>query len=131
MRRSETKIFMNNYCSHEARESLLLSGVTVNNPFVELYAKNPYDGDCETERLIIKDLPLCESNALVSDFFKSQPHVIICANIIFMIALYFHLLLINSFVFLPCLDTIVCRFIEYTFYDQYAPCCVLLLLLYP
>ena len=69
--------------SLEARESLLLSGVTVNNTFVQLYAKNPYDVDCETERIIIKDLPLWESNALVSDFFKSQPHIKLTSEVMF------------------------------------------------
>ena len=72
-------------CSPEARESLLLSGVTVNNTFVQLYAKNPYhvDVDCEKERIIIKDLPLWESNALVSNFFKSQPHIKLTSGVMF------------------------------------------------
>ena len=52
--------------------------------------------------------------------------VIICANIMFMFVLYFQLLLINMFVFLLCLDTIVCHSIGYTFYDQ-SLCYVLLL----
>ena len=44
----------------------------------------------------------------------------------FMFVLYFQLLLINMFVFLLCLDTIVCYSIGYTFYDQ-TLCYVLLL----
>ena len=43
-----------------------------------------------------------------------------------MFVLYFQLLLINMFVFLLCLDTIVCHSIGYTFYDQ-SLCYVLLL----
>ena len=51
--------------------------------------------------------------------------VIICANIMFMFVLYFQLLLINMFVFLLCLDTIVCHSIGYTFYDQLLLCSVI------
>ena len=43
----------------------------------------------------------------------------------FMFVLYFQLLLVNMFVFLLSLDTIVCHSIGYTFYDQ-SLCYVLL-----
>ena len=59
-------------------------------------------------------------------YFVTFLFVIICANIMFMFVLYFQLLLINMFVFLLCLDTIVCHSIGYTFYDQ-SLCYVLLL----
>ena len=59
-------------------------------------------------------------------YIKPTVCVIICANIMFMFVIYFQLLLINMFVFLLCLDTIVCHSIGYTFYDQLL-CYVLLL----
>ena len=64
--------------------------------------------------------------ALYIDLSKAfDTLVIICNNIMFMFVLYFQLLLINMFVFLLCLETIVCHFIGYTFYDQ--PLCYVLL----
>ena len=59
------------------------------------------------------------------DPMKFNGYVIICANIMFMFVLYFQLLLINMFVFLLCLDTIVCHSIGYTFYNQLLLCSVI------
>ena len=69
----------------EVRDSLLTSGITVNNTNIKLYAQNPYDIDIavETERILIKDLPLWEPNSLVSDFFKEQSHIKPTSDVMF------------------------------------------------
>ena len=42
-----------------------------------MYSENPYEVDleCETERIVFKDLPLWEPNSLISEFIKNQPQL--------------------------------------------------------
>ena len=62
--------------SNEARETLSQSGIMVNDMRIPLHINNPYTAQrVEGERVIIKDLPFWEDDAILSDFFRAHPNV--------------------------------------------------------
>ena len=52
----------------------MANGITIDDIHVKMYSENPYkvDLECETERIVFKDLPLWEPNSLISEFIKNQ-----------------------------------------------------------
>ena len=61
---------------NDARETLCKTGMAVNGVHIPLYLNNPRTMHrVEGERVVIKDLPLWESDSLLGDFFRSHPNV--------------------------------------------------------
>ena len=63
--------------SQETKTKLLANGITIDDIHVKMYSENPYEVDleCDTERIVFKDLPLWEPNSLISEFIKNQPQL--------------------------------------------------------
>ena len=64
--------------SQKTKTKLLANSITINDIHVKMYSENPYkvDLECDTERIVFKDLPLWEPNSLISEFIKNQPQLI-------------------------------------------------------
>ena len=61
---------------NNARETLCNTGIDVNGAHIPLHLNNPLSvRRVEGERVVIKDLPLWESDTLLGDYFRSHPNV--------------------------------------------------------
>ena len=62
--------------SNGARETLCQTGIVINGVQIPLHLDNPFTAHrVEGERVVIKDLPLWESDSLIGDFFRAHPNV--------------------------------------------------------
>ena len=62
--------------SNGARETLCQTGIAINGVQIPLHLDNPFTARrVEGERVVIKDLPLWESDYLIGDFFRAHPNV--------------------------------------------------------
>ena len=62
--------------SNDARETLLQTGIMVNDMRIELHVNNPLAVQkVQGERVLIKDFPLWEDDSLLKDFFTSHPNI--------------------------------------------------------
>ena len=69
------KIWIIGVHSMMAKSTLLHSRILINNINVKLYANTHTDRILHGERVIIKDLPLWETNTLIENFLHSQEHI--------------------------------------------------------
>ena len=63
----------------EARTTLLSTTLHISNREIKLYGANPYsmaEGRARAERVVFKDFPLWETNALISKFIKTIPQLV-------------------------------------------------------
>ena len=59
-----------------ARLSLLRQGYfTLNNKRIQVHNENPMNTRVQTERVILKNLPIPESNDLIHEFIMTMPHI--------------------------------------------------------